>query len=345
MAVSKDKKYYRSDGDCIIQVEDILFKIHRYHLTEDSSVFENMFSLPSGTLSSEGQADDNPVVLQGDTLVQFRAFLSFVYSNPSQLQINRTSADDVERLLNMIPFAHKYLLQNCLLWALESLEHVLDSAATIPDSQYLMIWQAATLCTSLHAATCDHICDRLKRKWITHIKADPLRIVPAIDLAETLDFKTFLVDLYYVVLETLAASDDPGRAMIEGPLAGISAIHQLRIFSGPWFVAHAYKEFVKTPPAINHLPTCPTNSGCRTYFPHFWNQFGPQQGSWGLDNGSPVSILQKAEDFKTTVAQSMVGYATSGCPLEAEMDVAIAAFKTSLTNLFFALPPANVATT
>ena len=96
--VTKDEKYYRIDGDCIAQVENILFnvsewlrfvnfrssdpKIHRYHLAEsdNSSVFHTMFSLPSGTLPSEGQHDQNPILLQGDTPAQFRAFLYFSYS-------------------------------------------------------------------------------------------------------------------------------------------------------------------------------------------------------------------------------------------------------------------------
>ncbi|KAJ6551788.1 hypothetical protein B0H19DRAFT_1264421 [Mycena capillaripes] len=273
MAVSKDGNFYSSDGDCIIQVDNILFKIHRYHLSEDSSVFQHMFSLPAGALPSEGQHEDNPVVLQGDTLVQFRAFLSFVYSKyPSQIQVHRTSAVDVERLLKMIPFAHKYLLQNCLVWALESLEHILDTAATIPDSQYLRIWQVATLCASLHAPICDRISERLRRQWIAHIKADPLRIAPTIDLAETLDFKSFLVDLYHVVLETLATSDEPSRALVEGPLSGISPAHQLRIFSGHWFLPYAFKKFAKEPPSNIHLPTCHADSDCRSYFTDCWSE-------------------------------------------------------------------------
>ncbi|KAF8218088.1 hypothetical protein K438DRAFT_18071 [Mycena galopus ATCC 62051] len=82
VVATKDEKYYRDDGDCIIQVEDVLFKIHRYHLTEDSdsSVFHTMFCMPPGQAPSEGQHDCNPISLSEDSLVQFRAFLSFSYS-------------------------------------------------------------------------------------------------------------------------------------------------------------------------------------------------------------------------------------------------------------------------
>ncbi|KAJ7849691.1 hypothetical protein B0H14DRAFT_866071 [Mycena olivaceomarginata] len=246
----KDEKYYRPDGDCIIQVENILFKIHRYHLSEDSdsSVFRNMFSLPTGVISSEGQQDCNPIVLSGDTPAQFRAFLSFSYSTPRQLQINRMSADDLERLTNIIQFAHKYLLQNCLRWALESVEHVLEhSAATIHEGQYPLILRAMALCTPVHMEICEHICELLKPQWITHIKADTHRLSYALDIAETFHMESFLVDLYLIALDRLATCE-PARALtVEGPLYGIGAIHQLRVFAGYWYPLPFVREFPKRP--------------------------------------------------------------------------------------------------
>ena len=39
-----------------------------------------MFSLPQGDNPAEGQSDDNPVILAGDTVSQFRNFLWALYA-------------------------------------------------------------------------------------------------------------------------------------------------------------------------------------------------------------------------------------------------------------------------
>ncbi|KAJ7910460.1 hypothetical protein B0H13DRAFT_2661040 [Mycena leptocephala] len=294
-----------------------------------------MFSLPSGTLPSEGQHDQDPIILQGDTPAQFRAFLYFSYSNPSQIQINRMSVDDLETLLTLIMFAHKYLLQHCLLWALESIEHILgSSAAAIPANQYPIILKTATLCTPHHTPLCDRISVLLRSQWITHMKADEKLIGPALDFAETNKLRSFLVDLYYVVLERIAASEDPTRAMIDGRFSTISATHQLRLFSGHWFLSQAFKKFMATPPTNIHLPTCDAGqSECRYYFDNAWNQ---QRQVKDQGDGSPKALMEKLDNLKDVMVDNTDG--TGTCSIEAEMDVAIAAFKTEITNHFFALP-------
>ena len=95
--IVRDEDYYLSDGSCIILVENTLFnvrsfndhssskshpvsQVHRTTLSKDSSSFSSMFSLPRGDKPAEGQSDDNPVILVGDTVSQFRNFLWALYA-------------------------------------------------------------------------------------------------------------------------------------------------------------------------------------------------------------------------------------------------------------------------
>ncbi|KAF7377921.1 BTB domain-containing protein [Mycena sanguinolenta] len=352
----KDEKYYRSDGDCIIQVEDVLFKIHRYHLSENSSVFQNMFSLPLGTLPSEGQSDGNPIVLSGDTLAQFRAFLSFSYSTPGQVQYNRLTIRDLDKLLDTIQFAHKYLLQDYLLWALQSIKHILDrQQVTVPENQYILILRATALCAPLHSRICETICVQLERKWLAQIKSKTLGLPHALDVAETFHRKNFLVELYLVALERLASYKKPDPAIaVEGPLRGIGAIHQLRVFSGHWFLSVWYKEFIKAPPTNIHISTCPTPSACRNIVHQTWKEVQGGQGSsrgyqtFQLFQGgsvtvsddvySPTEVFEKLRKFMGAVDSMLTGRPQVTCPVKAEVENTIAAFKKSFTDNFFALP-------
>ena len=110
---SRDPSYYIHDGNTVLLVENTLFKVrvcsqckvlkadactaclatlqvHRSVLTKDKSAFETMFQLSgeadsarsesSVTIAQEGESDDNPIKLQGDTADEFRALLWSLYA-------------------------------------------------------------------------------------------------------------------------------------------------------------------------------------------------------------------------------------------------------------------------
>ena len=106
---TRDSMYYYADGNTVLLVENTLFKVtsssrcinstvpkmisqvHRSALTKEKSTFESMFSLDSDLRSStssnsgvtvgpEGESDDNPIRLQGDTADEFRSLLWALYA-------------------------------------------------------------------------------------------------------------------------------------------------------------------------------------------------------------------------------------------------------------------------
>ncbi|KAF8218089.1 hypothetical protein K438DRAFT_1952935 [Mycena galopus ATCC 62051] len=96
------------------------------------------------------------------------------------------SAEERERLLNTIQFAHKYLLQERLVWALQATEHILrHCGASVPATQYLPILRTTTLCAPLHPNVCENIYEFLERQWLDRVKSKALAIGPALDVAET----------------------------------------------------------------------------------------------------------------------------------------------------------------
>lgn len=57
-------------------MEDCLFKVPRKPFEEQADIFRSMFLLPSGSHAPiEGLSDDKPLVLEGVTKKDFRAFL------------------------------------------------------------------------------------------------------------------------------------------------------------------------------------------------------------------------------------------------------------------------------
>ncbi len=96
--IVRDEEYYRMDGDCVILVGSVLFKVrhltlssslnckvnfrqvHRFLLERDLSAFANMFSMPQGeTALPHALTDENPLVLHDD-IDDFRALCWIIYA-------------------------------------------------------------------------------------------------------------------------------------------------------------------------------------------------------------------------------------------------------------------------
>jgi len=61
------------------KVGNRLFKIHkRVLMRSEASTFATMFSLPRSS-QTEGQTDENPIVLEGDTLEDFEGLMRILY--------------------------------------------------------------------------------------------------------------------------------------------------------------------------------------------------------------------------------------------------------------------------
>lgn len=96
--IRRDDKFYLPDGNVTILVSSTLFRVHKHIIARDGSTFENMFSLPmdtdmdsgklepaaaleeAGAFVQDGRDDAHPIVMQGDSEVQFRDLLWSLYA-------------------------------------------------------------------------------------------------------------------------------------------------------------------------------------------------------------------------------------------------------------------------
>ncbi|GJJ08408.1 hypothetical protein Clacol_002624 [Clathrus columnatus] len=81
-SIRRHKNYYFDNDQVIFLVEDTLFNVHRSLLMRHSTVFKDMFEMPSGPVSGEsveGSNDENPVRLENVRAVDFERLLSILY--------------------------------------------------------------------------------------------------------------------------------------------------------------------------------------------------------------------------------------------------------------------------
>ncbi|KAJ6545224.1 hypothetical protein B0H19DRAFT_1075573 [Mycena capillaripes] len=119
----KDAQFFREDGNCILRVVDTLFKVHRHYLcpANEETGFTGLFALPIPGAAPEGQGDERPIKLEGDSVDQVRAFFGYAYSSPLQLGADRISDGDLQKLIDTARFAHKYQLQSFEDWSKDTI--------------------------------------------------------------------------------------------------------------------------------------------------------------------------------------------------------------------------------
>ncbi|KAJ7069520.1 hypothetical protein C8F01DRAFT_1113027 [Mycena amicta] len=123
---TRDETYYLEDGSCIILVQDTLFNVHRTILSKDNSLFSSMFSLPQGQREVEGRSDDNPVILTGDTVDEFRHFLWALYALPPELKIIHSKSADITQLSDIARIANKYSFKSIETWSLDAIHEYVN---------------------------------------------------------------------------------------------------------------------------------------------------------------------------------------------------------------------------
>lgn len=86
---------YFEDGIFILKVEDVFFKVQKYLLARDSSVFEGMFACPPGSEGAQGSSEGTAIPLPGVKVEEMEALMEFYYGqriNPSETSLHRALA-------------------------------------------------------------------------------------------------------------------------------------------------------------------------------------------------------------------------------------------------------------
>ncbi|KAJ7854659.1 hypothetical protein B0H13DRAFT_2081018 [Mycena leptocephala] len=237
--VVRDSAFYRDDGDCILRVQDTLFKVHRHLLNHESSAFNGLFSLPRGPEGKiEGAHDSTPVILSGDTPDQVRAFFGYAYSSPLELQYARISSRAIDQLLDTLKFTHKYGLESFERWAAQAITHICTERGLLK-----------TCGPELYVALLEM--DQLS--LVNRLRHDD----PALTLAHALDTADHC-DLYHLQLQRLdmPSADLPGAEAAPPLPAELSDVHKLRLLTGYRSLLFSWTRISATPMALVGSRSC-----------------------------------------------------------------------------------------
>ncbi|KAJ7161768.1 hypothetical protein C8R43DRAFT_1123487 [Mycena crocata] len=241
----RDARFYNDSGDCVLRVEDTLFRISRSILTRDSPVLADMFAFPQAGLPGEGLSDDLPIRFEGDKAADFCSLFKYMHAPALETQVNAIPVSDLSDILAVANLAHKYEMAGWQQWAVLVLKHFL-----MQHSRAL----SSTNFTSIYQFCCKASDDDLRKVttdiWVEKIRNGHLPIGDALDAAEAHQARAFLAQLYTLQLARLPTTSlNVFRPMNLG-LDGVASIHKQRILAGYWSLSACWAGFRRRKPAL-----------------------------------------------------------------------------------------------
>ncbi|KAL6302003.1 hypothetical protein BKA93DRAFT_737701 [Sparassis latifolia] len=278
---SRDPVYYISDGNSVLLVENTLFKVHRSILTKDKSAFETMFQLSSETDSSrsdssmaaapEGENDDNPIRLQGDSPDEFRALLWALYALPHELMLATTPDANCMQLVHLARITHKYQFRSIETWALGAL-HIFYSRPgafdlpgippglphTTPPPEVpslVAITELAALCER------QDLMELTVAQW-KHQIGEGKDLARAIGIGERLNLRGMLGLAYHAM-------------MLKGKLhwdaePALTREQRVRLLCGYYTLGKLWESLPAQPPALSHSARCTSQQRCSKAWGALW---------------------------------------------------------------------------
>ncbi|TCD70172.1 hypothetical protein EIP91_004642 [Steccherinum ochraceum] len=314
---SRDPTYYISDGNTVLLVENTLFKVHRSNLTKDKSAFEGMFQLSSEndssksdssmTVAQEGENDDSPIRLQGDTADEFRALLWALYSLPHQLMVATGPDANCILLVNLARISHKYQFRSLEGWALQVLYTYFTTNPAAFDSlpasdpepipthgnQSVEPRTPSLVQVTELASFCDRqdLLNLAVTRWTRHIAAGK-DLALAITISERFGLKNMLgLAYFYMMLK--------GRAHWETE-ATLSREQRIRLLSGSYSLGKLWDALPGQPPVITHSARCTSQQRCTKAWGNLWKAV--LESLEGMIPGLPREDVVA----RTMLAESMV---------------------------------------
>ncbi|KAH9847926.1 hypothetical protein C2E23DRAFT_846287 [Lenzites betulinus] len=289
----RDTEYYIAGADCVLRVEDTLFRVHRYLLGRDGSAFQHMFSMPSGGALPwqciEGASDDHPIRLHGEKADRFRDLLSLIYALPHEIQEYSTPAANLDRLITICEMTNKYNFTSTESWAVGALFTVVTGLHSPPPPQYrLSHCSSAWMRRLLEVA---HLCGHeplrqlVAKRWSERIGARDLRPIHALEVAAQTGEAALRDWAYYVQLLELGPDFDAGvledgkqyaRARLHPPPtpggaaappgtntepqmgtpAVLTPAQKRRLLAGHWALSQLWERLRTTPPRFARPEGC-----------------------------------------------------------------------------------------
>ncbi|KAK7028736.1 BTB domain-containing protein [Favolaschia claudopus] len=246
--ITRAEKYYFEDGDLVLRAESTLFRVHKFVLSRDSSMFKDMFVIPGGSAASaaDGSNDETPLVVS-DSASSMTALLWVLYALPPELQAYLSSDKntvDLDRLLLVAEITNKYHFTSIEEWSLQVIRAVVPKLKFTSSTSTLLV-RALTLAERFADSA---LIDTVLTAWETLVRtvSKPAELITKSDTHPWLIAFAYHTQVSTMKLKRHVFAKD---LTLEG-CDGLSQTHITKLLFGRWSLEAEVTRLASNPPAL-----------------------------------------------------------------------------------------------
>ncbi|KAF9483564.1 hypothetical protein BDN70DRAFT_873634 [Pholiota conissans] len=302
--IVRDEMFYKEDGDCVIRVGAVLFKIHRNLLNRDASAFSDMFSLPQGNERTQGDADENPLVLYDD-VDDFRALCWIIYALPTvYMEQYQAHTANIQNLISLNLIAQKYHFEAHEKFTRELLcKHChtfVDSPGKFRRDNYLRICPESRLnfllrifsMTDPTTSKASSLTLALSNVWHLRLEKQGEPVSLALEVGESLGLRDFVAKLYYLQLSRMDWMPLENSIAFAHPATGLSQRQEVILFRGSFSLIFWWSR-MRLKIAQKKFE-CPSFHGCQKAWEQSWDFWISPELEF--DNFNPIDVMETIEE-------------------------------------------------
>ncbi|KAJ7710979.1 hypothetical protein B0H14DRAFT_3640493 [Mycena olivaceomarginata] len=270
----RDGDYYFDDGDFIIRAENTLFRVHKFLLSRDSSMFKDMFIIPGGSATTEtadGSTDETPLAVS-DTVESFRALLWVLYALPLDLHAlaNEKTTTHLNRMLFVAEITNKYHFTSLEAWSMQLIK------AVVPKVKFTEATSPLLARTMILAERCadSALSDVVLAAWEGLLQGgvNPAQFISVLEREEHSSFGALT---YYTQLSSmkLVHAGDPGSCTFT--LTGCDGLSEKQISKllfARWALQTEFFHLCANAPPLPRGADCPAATHHTDVCTRDWNK-------------------------------------------------------------------------
>ncbi|KAJ7026808.1 hypothetical protein C8F04DRAFT_1238437 [Mycena alexandri] len=307
-----DADYYFDDGDFVIRAGNALFKVHKFLLSRDSSMFKDMFVIPGGTDAANGLTDET-ALLVSDTVAAFRALLWVLYALPPELQayLTNVTARDLDRILLVAEITNKYHFTTLEAWSMQVVRSAVPKIR-FTQTTSLLLGRAMTI-----AERCSDtaLSDVALTAWEALLRSG-VNLAPLINILERDQLTCFSALTYYAQLSAMkiVRSGPPGsRVVTIAGCDGLSETQLARLLFARWSLDSEFLHLSKNPPTLPRGAECIAanhSAVCIREWNKLWPDYMATKSVLVIDS---VDLLGRLNEVQKIAASHRRGQMHSTC--------------------------------
>ncbi|KAJ7722846.1 hypothetical protein B0H16DRAFT_1896040 [Mycena metata] len=271
--VTHDADYYFDDGDFVIRAENSLFKVHKFLLSRDSSMFKDMFVIPGGTAAANGLTDET-ALLVSDTVGAFRALLWVLYALPPELQayLTNVTARDLDRILLVAEITNKYHFTTLEAWSMQVVRSAVPRI-TFTQRTSLLLGRAMTIADRCSDTA---LSDVALTAWeaLLHSGVNLPQLINVLEQDQLTCFSALTYCAQLSAMKIVRSGPPGSRVVTVTGCDGLSKAQLSRLLFARWSLDSESLRLSKNPPALSRGAECNATNHSAVCI-HEWNKLWP----------------------------------------------------------------------